>query len=81
MEPFDRGIATSEQMTAMTKVNQETIVTTDLKGNPEGMECENLAAVDMTPEVAHEQEVPREDAEVMPIGEPRKRRRDGRLVR
>jgi hypothetical protein len=31
----------------------------------------------MKPEVAH-QEVPREDAEEMPVGEPRKRRRDGR---
>jgi hypothetical protein len=36
------------------------------------------ASEDMTSEVAHEQEVPREDAEVMPVGEPRKRRRDGR---
>jgi hypothetical protein len=27
-----------------------------------------------TPEVAHEQEVPMEDAAVMPVGEPRKRR-------
>jgi hypothetical protein len=36
------------------------------------------ASVDMTPEVAHEQEVPVEDAEVTPVGEPRKRRRDRR---
>jgi hypothetical protein len=35
---------------------------------------------DMTPEVAHGQEVPREDAEVMPVGEPRKRRRDRHLA-
>jgi hypothetical protein len=36
------------------------------------------ASVDTTPEVAHEQGVPLEDAEEMPVGEPRKRRRDGR---
>jgi hypothetical protein len=36
------------------------------------------ASVDTTPEVAHEQEVPAEDAEVRSVAEPRKRRRDGR---
>jgi hypothetical protein len=36
------------------------------------------ASVDMTPEVAHEQEVPLEDAIIMPVGELRKRRRDRR---
>jgi hypothetical protein len=39
---------------------------------------EEPASEDMTPEVAHEQEVPMEDAVVMPVGEPTKRRRDGR---
>jgi hypothetical protein len=78
MEPFDWAIAFSEQMIAMTKTNQETIATTDLKGNPEGMECKKPASVDRTPEVAREQEIPMEDTEVMPVGEPRKRRRDQR---
>jgi hypothetical protein len=36
------------------------------------------ASEDMTLEVAHEQEVPVEDATRMPVGEPRKRRRDRR---
>jgi hypothetical protein len=39
---------------------------------------EEPASVDMTPEVAHEQEVPLEDAVVMPVGERRKRRWDRR---
>jgi hypothetical protein len=38
---------------------------------------EEPASEEMKPEVAH-QEVPREDAEEMPVGESRKRRRDGR---
>jgi hypothetical protein len=38
---------------------------------------EEATSVDMEPEVAHE-EVPVEDAVVMPVGEPRKRRRDRR---
>jgi hypothetical protein len=42
------------------------------------LEVEEPASVDMTPEVAHGQEVPPEDAEVMPVREPRKRRQDGR---
>jgi hypothetical protein len=41
-------------------------------------EVEEPASVDMTTEVARDQEVPREDAEVLSVGEPRKRRRDGR---
>jgi hypothetical protein len=41
-------------------------------------EVDKPASVDTTPEVAHEQEVPLEDAVVMPVGEPRKRRRDRR---
>jgi hypothetical protein len=78
MEPFDRAIAILEQMITTPKANQETIATTDLKGNAEGMECEKPAPVDMTPEVALDQEVPVEDAEVTAVGEPKKRRRDGR---
>jgi hypothetical protein len=40
------------------------------------LECKKPASVNMTPEVAHEQEVPLEDAATIPVGEPRKRRRD-----
>jgi uncharacterized protein with HEPN domain len=40
------------------------------------LEIEKPTSEDMTPEVAHRQEVPLEDAVVMPVGEPRKRRRD-----
>jgi hypothetical protein len=39
------------------------------------LEVEKPASVEMKPEVAHE-EVPLEDAAVMPVEEPRKRRRD-----
>jgi hypothetical protein len=42
------------------------------------LEAEEPTSVDMTPEVADDQEVPVEDAVEMPVGEPRKRRRDGR---
>jgi hypothetical protein len=63
---------------------------TDIKDNrEETMACQvNMearleekdkpASMDMTPKVAHEQGVPLEDAEEMPVGEPRKRRRDRR---
>jgi hypothetical protein len=43
------------------------------------LEEEEPASVDMTPEVADE-EVPVEDAEVTPVGEPKKRRRDRHLA-
>jgi hypothetical protein len=49
---------------------EETEARLEVEGKP--------ASVVTTPEVAHEQEVPREDAEEMPVGEPRKRRQDGR---
>jgi hypothetical protein len=39
------------------------------------LEEEELASVEMVPEVADE-EVLKEDATVVPVGEPRKRRRD-----
>jgi hypothetical protein len=78
MEPFDRAIAILEQMITTTEANKETIAITDLKGNPEGMECEKPAPVDTTPEVADDQDVPVEDAEATAVGEPKKRRRDGR---
>jgi hypothetical protein len=42
------------------------------------LEVKEPAPVDMTPEVADDQEVPVEDAVEMPTGEPKKRRRDGR---
>jgi hypothetical protein len=42
------------------------------------LEGEEPTSVDMEPEAAHG-EVPREDAAVMPVGEPKKRRRDRNL--
>jgi hypothetical protein len=78
MEPFDRMLAILEQMIAMTETIQEKMATMDLKENPEEIECEKPASEDMTPEVAHEQEFPLEDAVVMPVRKPRKRRRDRR---
>jgi hypothetical protein len=42
------------------------------------LEQDKPASADKTPEVAHNQEVPRENAVEMPAGEPRKRRRDQR---
>jgi hypothetical protein len=42
------------------------------------LEVEEPASVDMTLDVADNQEVPMEDAAEMPAGEPRKRRRDRR---
>jgi hypothetical protein len=44
------------------------------------LEAEEPASVDMTPGVAEEQEVPVQDAEVVPVGEPGKKRRDRRLL-
>jgi hypothetical protein len=43
------------------------------------LEVEELTSVDMRPEAAQRQ-VPREDAAVMPVGEPMKRRRDRNLA-
>jgi hypothetical protein len=50
------------------------------QGNMEArLEAEDKpASVDTTPDVARDQEVPVEDAEVMPVGEPKKRHRDRR---
>jgi hypothetical protein len=42
------------------------------------LEEDKPTSVDTTPEVAHEQEVPKEHAVVIPVGEPRKRRQDRR---
>jgi hypothetical protein len=42
------------------------------------LETEEPASVEATPELADDQEVPVEDAEVRSVAEPRKRRRDGR---
>jgi hypothetical protein len=42
------------------------------------LEAEEPVSVDTTPEVADDQEVPVEDAEVLSVAEPRKRRRDER---
>jgi hypothetical protein len=41
---------------------------------------EEPASEDLTPEVAHEQEVPKEDTVILPVGEPRKMRRDRYLA-
>jgi hypothetical protein len=43
------------------------------------LEGEEPTSVDMEPDVAH-QEVPREDAAIMPVGVRRKRRRDRKLA-
>jgi hypothetical protein len=51
-----------------------------LKGNPEEMEGEKPASENMTLDVALEQEFPLEDAVVMPVGEPSKKRRDRRYL-
>jgi hypothetical protein len=49
------------------------------QGNMEArLEEDEPASEDVTSEVAQEQEVPVEDAEVTAVGEPRKRRRDRR---
>jgi hypothetical protein len=49
------------------------------QGNMEArLEQDKPASVDATPEVADDQEVPVEGAEVLSVAEPRKRRRDGR---
>jgi hypothetical protein len=42
------------------------------------LEAEGLVSMDTTPEVAHEQEVSSEDAEVMAVRGPKTRRRDQR---
>jgi hypothetical protein len=44
------------------------------------LECEEPTSVDMEPEAEH-QEVPKEEAAVLPVGELRKRRRDWNLAR
>jgi hypothetical protein len=44
------------------------------------LEVEEPASVDMTPEVADDHEVPREDAEVMAVGGPKERCRDRHLA-
>jgi hypothetical protein len=83
-EMMARMDANHEEMMAMIRAWRQT----DTKDNKkEAMACQETMEVhleeeeptpeNMTPEVAHEQEVPVEDA-VMPVGEPRKRRRDRR---
>jgi Tfp pilus assembly protein FimV len=59
------------------KLNREE--TMACQGNMEArLEEDKPASVDTTPEVAHDQGIPSEDTEVIPVGEPRKRRRDRR---
>jgi hypothetical protein len=59
------------------KTNQEE--TMACQGNMEAcLEVEEPASKDRTPEVAHDEEIPKEDAVVMPVAKPRKRRRDRR---
>jgi hypothetical protein len=59
------------------KINREETLACQEKTEAR-LEEDKPASVDMTPEVAHEQEVPLEDVVVMPVGEPRKRLRDRR---
>jgi hypothetical protein len=69
MEPTDRAIAILEQTIAITKTNQEQMEDTDLKGNPEEMECE-----------LEHWEVPKEDAIVKLVKGRKKRHRDRKLA-
>jgi hypothetical protein len=69
---------TRERMDANSKAWREEIraETEAIRTRTEAMREERMkASKEMKPEVAH-QEVPREDASVMPVGETRKRRRD-----
>jgi hypothetical protein len=52
--------------------NTETMAYQEMEAH---LEEEKPASVDRKPEVAQEQEVPAEDAEVMPVEEPKKKRR------
>jgi hypothetical protein len=61
-----------------TKDNQEETMTCQKKTEVR-LEEEEPTSVEMKPEVADE-EVPKEDAAVMSVGEPRKRRRDRNLA-
>jgi hypothetical protein len=77
-----------EPTSADMKACQETTVSHEAtEADEETMACQEEteaclqgepASEDMTPEVAHEQEFPLEDAVIMPVGEPRKRRQDRR---
>jgi hypothetical protein len=58
--------------------NMETIACHEMEAHPEE---EKPASVDMKPEAAEQRQVPVDDAEVMPVGEPKKKRRmDQRLA-
>jgi hypothetical protein len=78
--------ANHEEMMAMikawrqtgTKDNGEETMACEEKTEVRLEEEEEPTSVEMKPEVADDQEVPVEDAEVRSVGEPRKRRRDGR---
>jgi hypothetical protein len=68
MDPFDHLIAIVKQMMAMLDAHHERIMAplgkteaTDFKANPEEMES-----------VTEQQEIPKEEAAVLPVGEPRK---------
>jgi hypothetical protein len=62
-----------------TDIKKDRKETMACQGNMEAhLEEDKPASVDTTPEVADDQEVPVEDAEVRSVGEPKKRRRDGR---
>jgi hypothetical protein len=58
-----------EQVIAMMKTNQEKMEATDLKGNPEGMECGS-----------EHREVPKEDAVVKPVKGQKKRLKGRKLA-
>jgi peptidoglycan hydrolase CwlO-like protein len=72
-EKLDASHKEAEAMRNEMKTNQA-----ELKSAIAQIEWKKPASVEMKPEVAHE-EVPLEDAAVMPVEEPRKRRRDQNL--
>jgi hypothetical protein len=59
-----------------TKDNKEEAMACEEKTEVRLEEEEKPASVEMKPEVAEEQEVPVQDAEVVPVGEPGKKRQD-----
>jgi hypothetical protein len=61
-----------------TNTRTETMAYQDMEAHPE--EEKEPTSVYRKPEVAQKQEVPVEDAEVMPVGEPKKKRRRDRKL-
>jgi hypothetical protein len=63
-----------------TKDNEEEAMACKEKTEVRLEEEEEPTSVEIKPEVADDQEVPVQDAEVVPVGEPGKKRRDRRLA-